>query len=452
MALRSLAVDFNSFFASCEQQERPELRGKPVGIVPVLAETTCCIAASYAAKAKGVKVGTGIAEARALCPGIVIVPQRPALYIQYHRRLREVIESCIHITETKSIDEMECDLTATFAPREKALAVAREIKARVARQVGPCLTSSIGIAPNWLLAKLATDMQKPDGLTVLDDEDIPQKLLALEMTDFCGIGPSMDRRLRARGIDTVAKLYAASRDTLRGVWGGIEGERMHGRLRGDVIPLPRAETQTVGHSHVLPPMLRTEAKALAVLHRLLQKAAMRLRSIGHYAGGLVVTVGYRDGTRWGEEIRFNETQDTVALTAALNQLWQRRGGRSQGGRSLGDRSQEPGVRSQNAAVSKHGGRSVPVQVGVVLNRLLPMRGHTPDLFDHEQEAGRERLHHAVDTLNQTFGNGTVFYGGAFGVTDNAPMRIAFTRIPTPELEEIDAARERRVRGEVASSA
>ena len=81
MALRSLAVDFNSFFASCEQQERPELRGKPIGIVPVLAETTCCIAASYAAKARGVKVGTGIAEARALCPGIVIVPQRPALYI-----------------------------------------------------------------------------------------------------------------------------------------------------------------------------------------------------------------------------------------------------------------------------------------------------------------------------------------------------------------------------------
>ena len=82
---------------------------------------------------------------------------------------------------------------------------------------------------------------------------------------------------------------------------------------------------------------------------------------------------------------------------------------------------------------------------MVLNRLLPMRGHTPDLFNHEQDAGRERLHHAVDTLNQTFGNGTVFYGGAFGVTVNAPMRIAFTRIPTPELEEIDSQRERRLR-------
>ena len=419
MALRTLAVDFNSYFASCEMQERPELRGKPVGIVPVLAETTCCIAASRQAKVRGVKVGTGVAEARALCPDIVIVQQRPALYIGYHRRLLAEIEACIHITAIKSIDEVECDLTATFAPREKAMAVARQIKDRVARHVGPCLTSSIGIAPNWMLAKLASDMQKPDGLVVLDDEDIPQKLLALEMTDISGIGPRMDHRLRAHGIDTVAKLYGATKATLRGIWGGVEGERMHGRLRGENIPLSHQEHQTVGHSHVLPPGLKTEAKSFAVLHRLLQKAATRLRSIGHYAGGLMVFVIYRDGPEWSEELRCNETQDTLTLTAALNQLWQRR---------------PDGLR-----------RRVPAKVGVVLNRLSPMRGHTPDLFDQEQETARERLHHAMDTLNQTFGNGSVFYGGAFGVTDNAPMRIAFTRIPTPELEEINHALGRRVR-------
>ena len=156
-----------------------------------------------------------------------------------------------------------------------------------------------------------------------------------------------------------------------------------------------------------------------MLHRLLQKAAMRLRNIGHYAGGLMVSVGYRDGERWSEELRFNETQDTLALTGALNQLWARR---------------PAGLLRRN-----------PMQVGVVLNRLLPMTCHTPDLFAQEQETARERLHHAVDTLNQTFGNGSVFYGGAIGATDNAPMRISFTRIPTPELEEIDPGRERRLR-------
>ena len=147
---------------------------------------------------------------------------------------------------------------------------------------------------------------------------------------------------------------------------------------------------------------------------------MRLRSIGHYAGGLAVFVGYADGVRWGEEIRLTETQDTLTLTGALNQLWARR---------------PSGLR-----------RRKPMQVGVVLNRLLPMSGHTPDLFAQEQETARERLHHAMDTLNQTFGNGSVFYGGAFGVMDNAPMRIAFTRIPTPEIEQIDPRREGRLRG------
>ena len=128
-------------------------------------------------------------------------------------------------------------------------------------------------------------MQKPDGLVVLDDEDIPQMLLALDLKDICGIGSQMDHRLRAHGIDSMGKLYAATKAELRGIWGGVEGERMFGRLRGEVIPLLHQEHKTVGHSHVLPPALRTEAKSLAVLHRLLQKAAMRLRAIGHYAGG-----------------------------------------------------------------------------------------------------------------------------------------------------------------------
>ena len=419
MPLRTLAVDFNSFFASCEQQENPRLWNQPVAVVPVTADTTCCISVSYAAKARGVRAEMGVAEARLRCPELAFVEARPAVYVRYHHRLLEIIESCLHITEVKSIDEVECDLTATYAPREQAVAVARRIKSEVARHAGPCLTSSIGIAPNWLLAKMATDLQKPDGLTVLEDADIPQKLLGLELQDFLGIGPRMDGRLRAHGIDTPARLYAATKAELRGVWGGVEGERMHARLRGDTIPLEVTKHKTVGHSHVLPPALRTEARSFAVLHRLLQKAALRLRDIAHYAGGLMVYVGYRDGGKWSDELKFNETQDTFALTRALNQLWARR---------------PAAVRTRR-----------PLQVGLVLNRLLAASCHTPDLFAPEREAAHARLHEAMDTLNQTYGNGTVYLGGAFGSTDHAPMRIAFTRIPKPELEEIDASRGRRVR-------
>ena len=419
MPLRTLAVDLNSFFASCEQQERPELRGQPVGIVPVLAETTCCIAASYPAKARGVKVGTGMAEARLRCPDIRIIQQRPAVYIGYHRRLLEVIESCLHVSEVKSVDEVACDLTATFAPREKALAVARQIKARIAREIGACLTSSIGIAPNWMLAKMATDMQKPDGLVVLEDADVPQKLLGLKLRDFLGIGARMEPRLVAHGIDTVEKLYAAPKAVLRGVWGGVEGERMHARLRGDPVPLPVEKSQTIGHSHVLPPRLRSVPGAQAVLHRLLQKAAMRLRAIGHYARSLMLHLDYYDDLSWSDEIRLTETQDTLTLTTALNRLWARR----------------PGQLRHRA----------PFRVGVVLLRLLPAGCHTPDLFHQVRDDARERLLTAMDTLNHTFGNGSVYFGGAFGVTDSAPMRISYTCIPQPELEEIDRSREGRLR-------
>lgn len=419
MPLRTLAVDFNSFFASVEQQERPALRGRAIGIVPVMAETTCCIAASYPAKAAGVKTGTSVAEARLKCPGIIFIEQRPKIYIGYHHRLIEVVESCIHVSEVKSIDEMECELTATFAPREKALAVARKIKAEVSRRIGVCLTSSIGIAPNWMLAKMATDMEKPNGLVVLEDDDIPQRLLGLQLQDFLGIGPNMDARLKANGIDSPAKLYEASRSTLHGIWGSVEGERMHARLRGEQIPLPVQRNKTVGHSHVLPPFLRTQSKALAVLHRLLQKAAMRLRNIGRYAGGLVVNVGYRDAVQWTQEIRFNETQDSIAFTHALNQLWEKR-----------------------PAELLH---REPMQVGVVLNRLLEMSGHTLDLFDQPRQEARERLGHAIDLVNQSFGHGSVYFGGAHGVTEAAPMRISFTCIPDPAIEEIDESRNRRLR-------
>ncbi len=419
VSLRTLAVDFNSFFASCEQVERPELRGKPVAIVPVLAETTCVIAASYPAKACGVKVGTGLAEARTLCPGLIIVQQRPKVYIGYHHRLLELIERSIHVTTIKSIDEVECDLTATFAPREKALGVAREIKAVIAREIGPQMGCSIGIGGNWTIAKMATDLQKPNGLVVIEDTELPERLLGLKLQDFLGIGPAMETRLRAKGIDTVEKLYAAPKSVLHGIWGSIDGDRFYARIRGEEVPHEAETNQTVGHSHVLPPYLRTVPKSHAVLHRLLQKAAMRLRSINHYAGALVLRLDYYDDESWSDEIRLAETQDTLTLAHALNLLW----------------SERP-VKLRNKA---------PFRVGLVLTRLLPATCHTPDLFNQRRDAARGKLFAAMDTLNHTFGNGSVYFGGAFGVTEAAPMRISYTCIPKPELEEIDEARGRRLR-------
>lgn len=230
--LRSLFVDFNSYFASVEQQLNPALRGRPVGVVPVLAETSCCIAASYEAKALGIGTGTGVAEARRLCPDIAIVLADHAKYVEMHHRAVAVVDTMAPVRQVLSIDEMECELTGRWQAPERALALAQRVKAEVVAQLGECMRTSVGIAPNTLLSKLASNMQKPDGLTMLQAHELPQRLYALKLSAINGIGPRMQRRLNACGIHTVEQLYAAPRELLRTAWGGVAGAEMYDKLRG----------------------------------------------------------------------------------------------------------------------------------------------------------------------------------------------------------------------------
>jgi DNA polymerase-4 len=417
--LRYLTIDFNSFFASVEQQERPELRGKPVGVVPVLAETTGCIAVSLEAKAAGLQRNARVADARRVCPGLMVVEARPELYIQYHRRLVDVIAAHVAETEVQSIDEVTAKLHS-FLDRAQAEKLARAIKADIARAVGPLLRSSIGIAPTWLLAKVASDMQKPDGLVILEDADVPAKILHLKPGDIAGIGPNIQRRLEEHGITTMAQLFAAKKAEFRGIWGGVRGEQIWLLLHGEDLPYFEHEAgRTIGHGNVLPPEKRNHTAALAVLHRLLQKAAMRLRHSRLYASVLSVSVDYTDETSWAAELRLSETQDTLRLTHALNDLWRRL----------------PADRA----------RRKPLRVGVHLSGLIDLKLHTPDLFEEHTETARGKLFAAVDHLNKVLGKNTVYLGGAHGATQDAPMRIAFTRIPEPEVEEIDRSYQGRLK-------
>lgn len=417
--LRYLTIDFNSFFASVEQQERPELRGRPVAIVPVVAETTGCIAVSLEAKAAGLKRNARVADARRICPGLVVVEARPETYIQYHRRLAEVISAHVAETEVQSIDEVTAKLHA-FLDRTQAEKLARAIKADIARAVGPLLRSSIGIAPTWLLAKVASDMQKPDGLVILEEADVPAKILHLKPGDIAGIGPNIQRRLEEHGITTMAQLFAATKAEFRGIWGGVRGEQVWLLLHGEDLPYFEHEGgRTIGHGHVLPPEKRNHPAAHAVLHRLLQKAAMRLRHAQQCASALSVSIEYTDKNAWSDELRLGETQDTLRLTHALNELW--------------------------ARLPREHARRTPFRIGVHLNGLIDLKLHTPDLFEGQTEKTRGKLFAAVDHLNKVLGKNTVYLGGAHGATKEAPMRIAFTRIPEPEIEEIDRSFEGRLK-------
>jgi DNA polymerase-4 len=161
LALRWLYVDFNSYFASVEQELRPELRGKPIAAVAVETDSTSAIAASYEAKAFGIKTGTRIHEAKRLCTDLVCVLARHECYVEFHHRLIEEIERHIPVTAVCSIDEVACRLMDNENSLERSTAITRAIKNGIANNIGPYLRCSIGIAPNRYLAKVGTELEKP---------------------------------------------------------------------------------------------------------------------------------------------------------------------------------------------------------------------------------------------------------------------------------------------------
>lgn len=408
MPLRALYVDFNSYFASVEQQLQPKLRGRPIAVLPVMVETTCCIAASYEARRCGVKTGTLVSDARKLCPDIHFVEARPAVYVELHHKLVEAVESCLHVERVLSIDEMVCHLTGSERQRGRALDLAQQIKRAIAERVGSELRCSIGIAPNVFLAKVASDMKKPDGLIVIEDKDLPACLFGLELRDLCGIGKAMEQRLHRGGIRTVRQLCTASREKLRLAWGSVEGERVYAQLRGEEVPGLPSQRGSVSHSHVLPPELRTPQAAYSVLHRLLQKAAMRLRSYGCIAGAMHVKIRFRGRDGWDNQALFEPTNDTLRLLEVLQRLWQ----------------DFPG-----------GNRAQPLSVAVALSRLDEQENQIRSLFD----TGRphDQLNAVIDSINLRYGRNALYFGGAHTALLAAPMRIAFGHIPNLEVEGDD---------------
>ena len=418
-ALNWLFVDLNSYFASVEQEVRPELRGRPVGIVPMMADTTCCIAASYEAKAHGVKTGTMVADAKRMCPGLVLVEARHELYVDYHHRIVEAVESCLPVTAVLSIDEMACQLMGRERPLLAAMELGRRVKARILERVGSMLRSSVGLATNRYLAKVASDMEKPDGLVALPLDILPEALRQLTLRDLPGIGARTEKRLNKLGIRTMDDLLALDCEQAGQLWGSVWGERLWHWLRGEDFDMSETEhLKSLSHQHVLAPDMRTPERAWAVAHKLLHKAAMRLRSGGLWAGSIGLAIGfavprgekkpvssYGVPTRgWKAELRLCECQDNQTLIAALLRLWEFR----PAGQDF-----------------EH-----PYFIGVHLNGLVPDRLHSLNLFDGQESAeSRTRLLAAMDALNNKYGLSTLAPATMLTAFRAAPTRIAFHTIP-----------------------
>jgi DNA polymerase-4 len=417
--LNWLFVDLNSYFASVEQETRPELRGRPVGVVPMMADTTCCIAASYEAKAFGVRTGTIVADAKRMCPEIVLVEGRHELYTEFHHKVVEAVESCVPVTAVCSIDEMACRLMGHERPLLAAIDLGLRVKKTIRERVGETLRSSVGLATNRYLAKVASDMEKPDGLVALPLDILPEALRGLTLRDLPGIGARTEKRLNEKGLHTMDDLLALDCEQAGEIWGSVWGGRLWHWLRGEDFEMAETEHQkSISHSHVLAPEMRTAEKAWAVAHKLLHKAAMRLRAAGLWASNIGLAIGFavpraentpvsRFGVPargWRGELKLSECQDNTTLIAALRRLWETR---------------------PSGAQYEH-----PYFIGVQLNDLVPDRLHTLALFDGlEEEQSRSRLLATMDQINDKYGMSTLAPAAMLAAYKAAPTRIAFHAIP-----------------------
>lgn len=410
MSLTTLFVDLNSYFASVEQELRPELRDKPVAVVPLMADTTCCIAASYEAKRFGVKTGTRVGEAKRMCPGLILVQGRPATYVKCHHDVLAAAETVLPIHAVHSIDEFSCRLLGAQKEPAAAEELARNVKRAIAQRVGPRLRCSIGIAPNRVLAKVASDMQKPDGLVIIRRDDLPDRLLGLDLMDLPGIGPRMRARLVRGGITTMEQLVRLDESEMAGLWESVVGRWWFHMLRGDELPEPATHRRSISQSHVLAPDLRKDDAARGVLIKLLSRAAARTRKLEYWAKRATLSLKYLDGRVWHESAGFPECNDTLTLAGLLIQMWERRPA------------------------------GTLLRVGVVLDELAGRGSATGALF--EEARGREDLAKAMDAVNAKYGRAAVYIASMQEVKSGRPGSIAFGSIP--DVEDGDVERERNL--------
>jgi len=309
-----LHIDMNSFFASVEQAANPALRGKPIAVAGWADPEknyarTIVTTASYEARAYKVKTGMTIPEAKRLCPHIIIVTADPDKYLDVSYKIHEILLHYTDLVEIYSIDECFLDLKgARLSTEEAAVKIKEEIRA----QLG--LTCSIGIATNKLVAKLGSDMKKPDGLTIINDEDIPLLFSRLPAKELWGIGRRTSERLEKYGIETAKQLGEAPEDLLKAEF-GILGPKMklmgQGKYFDPVVSYykPR-EIKSVGHSHTFPEDTYDLDVIRGFMRMLSEKVATRLQKYKLKGGVIHLYVRYADFSGFGMQATLEQSTDS----------------------------------------------------------------------------------------------------------------------------------------------
>jgi DNA polymerase-4 len=297
----------NAFFASVEQVSNPGLRGKPIAVIGSK-HRTVITTASYEARKFGVKTGMNVPEAKKLCPHLILVVGDNRKYTSASSRMVGIFGRYTPLVEVFSIDEAFLDVTASTSLFGDGTAIAERIKSDIRREIG--LTCSVGVAPNKLLAKLASDMQKPDGLVVIEPERVSEVMEGLPASELCGIGPGLTASLAAMGIRTCGELGRLSASALRTRF-GIIGERL--KLMGmgqDESPVtPEGDeggAKSVGHSMTLERDTGDKDELSMYLLQLSEMVGRRMRRNDYMGDTVTLTIRYEDFRTFSQSMRFRK--------------------------------------------------------------------------------------------------------------------------------------------------
>ncbi|NQT49266.1 DNA polymerase IV [Candidatus Kuenenbacteria bacterium] len=302
-------IDMDSYFATVEQQARPYLRGKPIVVSGKEGSRSVIVASSKEAKKLGVKTAMLHHEARKLCPNLTFVEGDGVKYGYLSGQMIEVFKNYTDKVEVFSIDEAFLDMTGHCQSFKQAIDKAKQIKAHVKQKLGEWVTASVGIANNKLLAKLASGLDKPDGLFLIDQNNLDQVLKKIKLTDFCGIGKRTESNLAQLGIDSIEKLQSWKLDPLVKVFGPSYGNKLYNMARGIchdpvVSYLNRPEAKSVGRSYTLSKNTYDKQEILTVLLHLCEKVGRELRRKKLAGKTVVVYWRYEDFTHAGARKTF----------------------------------------------------------------------------------------------------------------------------------------------------
>lgn len=397
-------LDMNSYFATAEQQSNPYLRGKPICIAGKgKNERTVCAAASIEAKKYGVKSGTSVWQAKALCPSIQIVPADYAKYQFISRQVFSLLEEYTPKIEIFSIDEAFMDLSHIETYTEAAV-LGDEIKFRIKTEIGDYLKCSIGLAENKLLAKLASEKQKPDGLTIIKKEEVAAVLEKTPIGELCGIGRRLQFQLNQLGVKKVGQLGHYPLMNLTKLFGAHTGRHLKQMGQGIDFSyvLPYFEfpaEKSFGHSYTLPKDISDFKEAKKVLLKLSEKVGRRLRKKGFFGRTVHIYLRFHDFTGFSQQMTTHSIQDGFEIY-------------------------QTGLK-----ILEQFDFQKPIRlIGVSIGNLSQEKNESQLLLAHDQK--QEQLLKATDKINDHFGEFTIF-------------RAALTKIKN-RIENIHDGRNKRI--------